>query len=147
MFRILPIIVLFAASGAASIPAAGAAQTQRCYPLTADSIHSVLRDNVLLYAADTTAADFAEAGAALGYPRVPADSVVLVRDEAVCDAAAQAYAAAAPTPAFAPLSGTVYVFRVGAGHYVVVDPEYQSSQDIPLVVVFTSSWAVVSKHW
>ena len=66
-------------------------------------------------------------------PAAPADSVALVADEGVCAAAARAYAADAGgrTPEGRPLSGRVYVVRVGAAGgavYLVVDPAWRAGE-------------------
>lgn len=121
------------------------AQPTYCYPLDSDSSHNVYLDNVRKLASDPDTA-YAAHGIALGYPRVSASAVVLVREEAVCQAAAQAFAANVPAPAFGSPSGKVFVVSVGPTHYYVVDPEYHATENFTYFLLFTSSWTFVFRH-
>jgi hypothetical protein len=82
-------------------------------------------------------------------PAAPEDSVTLVADERVCAAAARAYAAAVGgrSPDGRPLSGRVYVVRVGgAGRavYLVVDPAWRAGE-WGAKLVMSEAFAVLSR--
>lgn len=121
------------------------AQETYCFPMDSDSSHTIYLDHVRKLASDPDTA-YTATGKALGYPRVPADAVVLVRNESVCRRAAQAFAANVPAQSFRPLSGMVFVVAVGQSHYYVVDPQYLVSPNFTYFVLFTKSWQLVYRH-
>lgn len=127
-----------------AMPSASVAQSMYCYPLRSDSLHSVYLENIRNYASEPDSS-WAAAGTALGFPRVPASGVVLITNEAVCQAAAQAFRANVPAGGSSPPSGRVYVFAVGASHFYVVDPEYRVSPTMSYELLLTTNWTLVKR--
>lgn len=125
-------------------PSVSIAQPMFCYPLRSDSLHSVYLENIRNYASEPDSS-WAAAGTALGFPRVPASGVTLITNEAVCQAAAQAFAANVPAAGSNPPSGKVYVFAVGSGHYYVVDPDYRVSPNLSYELLLTTNWTLVKR--
>jgi hypothetical protein len=120
------------------------AQTTGCAPLRADSLHKIYISNIQNFTSDPDSA-WAASGAALGFPRVAASAITLVRTASVCKAAATAFAKVIPPGGSVPFSGLVYVYAVGPGHYYVVDPDYLVRPYMAYEALFTNKWVLVKR--
>lgn len=135
--------VAFALLAVSSHPAS--AQQTTCYPLRADSLHQKYLADVRGFTNPHDSA-WAAAAAAGHYPTVPDSEVVLVRDEAVCAAAAQAYASELNGAGYN-LSGKVYVVKARTV-YFVIDPDYHYAPGLAGVttsMLFDLNWGLLRK--
>ena len=135
-------IFLFALVGAAHVPSAGAhpAASVACRPF--DAYADAMVGTLQGLATSTDPGDVAQRNR-LGIPATTAANVTYVTTEQVCSKAATAFAANVGVVNGPPVSGVLYVVKVGSV-YVVDDPS-QKMGEFSIRMVLTDKFKYVSQ--